>query len=342
MINKYLPLLLFILFYFAFCTKNVHTEKYQNKRNNMQNVKNQIKEIGIDENEVMIGSVTRLSIINDFLVIRDIKTADLLIQLFDRKDGGYEYVSGAIPYGQGPGEVTNMGHLGINENEKEIYVSDHGKLKIFRYPLDSIRHNPRYVADVKKEINNVQFPSYYEYIDENLSYARFIEPTGNIGHNEYLAKWSIETGEVEKIGYSNPNVSKKRIAFAVSIEKEALVECYHNYDLMTIMDADGNLRYNIYGKNWNTRDSEKKHHFGGVALIGNFIIASYSGGDRLTEEYFPKQLLVFNMNGDYIKTFDIGYRIADFIYDDLNNNIIFSFDDMIQFGYLNLDELLDR
>ncbi len=70
-------------------------------------------------------------------------------------------------------------------------------------------------------------------------------------------------------------------------------------------------------------------------------MASYSGGNRLTEEYDPTKLLLFDLKGNHIKTLDIGYRISDFCHDKKNNNIIFCFDDVIQFGYLNLDGILN-
>lgn len=320
---------------FISCTNKTNTEKHQNRRDNIINVKEEIKEINTDD--VMIGSVARLSFINNYLVISDSKSFDMLIHLFDCRDAKYKYITSAIPRGQGPGEITNIGHIGVNSKKEEIYVSDHGKLKIFQYPIDSIIINPLYKPQIKKEINNTQFPSDYEFINDTLIFARMIEPTGNVGYNEFLAKWNIETGDVNKIKYSNPKVKKKRISIAVSMENEILVECYHNHDLITILDLNGNLRRNIYGENWNSGDSDKIHHFGKVIFIGNNIVASYSGGNWLTDEYYSKDLLVFDLNGDYIKTLKIGYRISDFCYDNKNNNIIFNFEDVIQFGYLNLD-----
>lgn len=319
------------------CTKSTDTEKYQDKRSNITDVKERVKEIEIED--VMIGSIARLFLVDNYLIIDDNKSPDMLIHLFNRNN--YKYITSAIPRGQGPGEVTNMGYIGVNEKQKELYVSDHGKLKIFSYPLDSILKNPFYMPDTKKEINNVQFPGDYEFINDTLCFARIIEPTGNAGHNEIAAKWNMQTGEVKKIKYSNPKVEKKRIALAVSIDYETLVECYNNHDLMTIMDLDGNLKYNVYGGNWNNRDASRLQHFGGVVFRGDKIIASYSGGNRLTEEYYSTKLLIFNIKGDYIKTLDIGYRISDFCYDKQNDRLIFNFDDMIQFGYLEMNNLLE-
>lgn len=330
--------------YFAFlccitsilsCVESTDTEKYQNKRNNIIDVKEKVHEIEIED--VMIGSIARLFLTEDYLIIEDSKSSDMLVHLFNRDN--YTYITSVIPRGQGPGEITGMGYIGVNDDKKELYVSDHGKLKIFNYPIDSVLYNPFYVPDTKIEINNTQFPSNYAYINDTLCFARIIEPTGNVGHNEVAAKWNMQTGEVIKMNYTHPKVDKKRITIAVYLDKKIFVECYHNHDLMTIMDLDGNLRFNVYGNNWNKRDESQLQYFGKVIFQKDKIIASYSGGDRLSDDYFPSKLLIFNINGDYLKTLDIGYRISDFCYDKKNDRLIFNFEDMLQFGYLELKNL---
>jgi len=300
-------------------------------------VKERVKVIEIEE--VLIGSIARLTLIDKYLFIKDVKSFDMLIHIFGRNN--YEYITSAIPKGQGPGEITVIGYIGVNNKKKEFYVSDHGKQRIFSYPLDSILNNPYYMPDIKKEIKNEQFPSEYEYINDTLSYARLIEPTGNVGHHEAVGKWNMRTGEMEKIRYSHPKVDKKRISLAASLDNGILVECYHNHDLITIMDLEGNLKYNIYGSNWNKRDASQFHHFGGVVIRKNKIIASYAGGNMQTDDYYPSKLLVFNTDGDYVETLEIGYLISDFCYDEQNDRLIFNFNDIIQFGYLDMNGILD-
>ena len=53
-------------------------------------------------------------------------------------------------------------------------------------------------------------------------------------------------------------------------------------------------------------------------------------------------LLVFDMNGNYIRTLDVGYKMMDFCIDEDNNRAIFAFSDEIQFGYLDLEKLIFR
>ena len=53
------------------------------------------------------------------------------------------------------------------------------------------------------------------------------------------------------------------------------------------------------------------------------------------------RFLIFDLNGNYLKTLETDYRIVKFCYDKDNNRLIMSLDDEIQFGYLNLDGILD-
>ncbi len=70
--------------------------------------------------------------------------------------------------------------------------------------------------------------------------------------------------------------------------------------------------------------------------------ASFSDGmDRtFSNDDLPTQLLVFDINGNYINTLETGYRIINLCYDDRNDRLVMHFDDMIQFGYLTLDDNL--
>ena len=70
--------------------------------------------------------------------------------------------------GQGPNEITVMGHIGIDEERHCFYVSDHGKQKIYSYDIDSVFANSDYVPTVKTEMNMTRFPDKYQYINDTL------------------------------------------------------------------------------------------------------------------------------------------------------------------------------
>jgi hypothetical protein len=320
------------------CTHSSKTEKYQGKRDHIVNVRDQVKEIVIPEEVIMIGPVAGLYLMNGYLIIQDHKSFDKLMHIFD--NNGFGYLTSIADRGQGPNEITNMGSIGIDETNRKFYVSDHGKQKIFSYDLDSVLANPLYVPEVKMEMNEKQFPDRYQYINDTLSIGLIIEPVGVSDFAQFVGKWNMHTGEISPIKYKHPDVKKKRITFAVSMEQGIYVECYHRrYDLMTICTLDGDLKYNIYGPNWNS--SEDIHYYDKVVFCHDKIVVSYSGGGWLSDDYLPTKFLVFDLNGDYIKTLETGYRISDYCYDKKNNRIILNLDDEIQFAYLELDGLME-
>ncbi|WP_455629157.1 6-bladed beta-propeller [Parabacteroides chinchillae] len=324
------------------CIQNSNTEKYQTNRDNINNVHDKIKEIKIED--VLISRSCKLQEVGDCLIIGDYKSPDKLIHIFTKND--FRYITSTAYLGQGPGEIANMGYIGSDETD-HFFVSDHGKQKIFSYDLDSILMHPSYEPKVKMKINKKLFPDSYKYINDTLCIGRIIEPTGSYGYKQSIAKWNMETGEIVPMKYEHPDIEKKRTVFAVSTKDNIYVECYHYHDLITICALDGTLLYNIYGPKWNSETSNKVFYYGNVAICSNHIFISYSGEttfiksqDGAVKSNLPTKLLIFDMNGNYIKTLETGYKIIDFCYDSQNKRVIMNFNDDIQFGYLEIDKII--
>jgi hypothetical protein len=322
------------------CNHSSDTEKYQNKRDHILFVKEKIKELEIED--VLIGQYAHLYIMNDYLLISDPRSVDEQIYIFNKNN--FNYITNTANRGQGPGEIASMGFIGVNEAGNLFYVTDHGKQRIFSYSLDSVLTNPLYMPEVKMVIDKTSFPDKYQYINDTLFMGVTIEPTGNSGFNHAVAKINTRTGEISRMPYKHPGIERKRICFAMSAEHGIYVECYHYHDLMTVCSLDGDLKYNIYGRKWNDRVTNKYGYYENVVFCNDKIIASCSDGkDRYSrsESGYSTQFLVFNTEGDYIRTLETGYSILDFCYDKDNNRIIMSLNAEIQFAYLDLDGLLE-
>jgi hypothetical protein len=340
--NNFLVSLLFIFICLS-CTHNSETEKYQRKRNNIIKVQEQIKEIMTED--ALIGRENYLYIMNNYLIISSPKNVENVIHLFNKKD--FQYIMSFGSIGQGPGEIANMGAIGINEAERLFYVSDHGKQKIVSYSLDSVLINTSYMPEEKMKMNENYFPSRYKYINDTLCVGLVIEPIGNSDFKQSLAKWNMNTGEIKLMKYEHPDIRKKRINFAVSMKKNIYVESHYYIDLLTICNLDGDLKYNIYGDRIKNKQTNKTLYYNDIEFCNDKIIASYSGGDTFTKDEngiksnYPSKFLIFDIKGNYIKTLEVGYSIVDFCYDKDNNRIIMSLDDEMQFAYLELDDLID-
>jgi hypothetical protein len=337
--NKILFSLLFIFTCFS-CTHNSEIEKYQRKRNNIVNVQERIKEIPMED--VLIGRMNRLYMTNDYLVISS--PLSCVIDLFNKKD--FQYITSFGSIGQGPGDIARMGEIGINEAERLFYVSDHGKQNIVSYSLDSVLINTSYMPEEKMKMNERYFPAHYKYINDTLCIGLVIEPIGNSDFKQSVAKWNMNTGEIKPMKYEHPDIRKKRINFAVHKEKNIYVESHYYIDLLTICDLDGNLKYNIYGGKIKNIQTNKTLYYNDVEFCKDKIIATYSGGDTFSEDgngiksNHPSKFIVYDPDGNYIKTLETGCPIIDFCYDEDNNRIIMSLDDEIQFAYLELDGLI--
>lgn len=335
-INYYSILLIFVLI-ISNCKHHSETEKYQGNRNNIINIHSLIKEIQFED--VYFSNFAKIYPIDNYLIISDYKSLENHVYLFDKTN--FKLLAGTAPHGQGPNEIANLGHIGVNEKKGVFYVTDHGKQKIFAYTLDSVLMNSSYEPTVKSNLKEHQFPIEYVFINDSICFGIMMEPTGNSGYDILTAKWNINSGEITPMKYKHPDIKRKRISYAYSKENEIYVECYNHHDLFTICDLDGNLKYNIYGKKWDKRMSNETQHFGNVVICNDRIIASYSGKSRLSRDYLPTEFIVFDTNGDYLQTLETGYRIVGFCYDKQKNRIIMHLDDAMQFAYIDLYKIIE-
>ena len=322
-------------FFLVGCTVSSDKEIYQSSRNEVLKVQDGIKEIIGDE--VLIGSVARLNILNDYLLIKDVKSQDTLIQIFDKH--AFKHVRGIGIWGEGPDEITSLGKLVVDGKNNVFHAPDLGKNKIFAYEMDSVIATPSYKPVLKHRIGETQFPDDYVYFSDSLSIARIIKILPDAPFQQSLAFWNMATDEMIPLNYSHPEIKRKRVRFNASKERNIIVEAYSHHDLMTIYDFQGNFKCNVYGPRWDNSTSNRMNYFGAVCFYKDYIIVSYAGKENFSNDYLPTSLLVFEMNGNYKRTLDVGYKIQDFCIDEDNNRAIFAFSDEIQFGYLDLDKL---
>jgi len=299
------------IFILASCIHNTDFEKYQTKRNTVISVHDSIREFSTDT--ILVGSFARMFLMKDYLIIGDYRSSNNQIHIFDKNNFSYLTSTGKI--GQGPDEITVLGNIGVDEARGKFYVSDHGKMKIFSYDMDSVLKCTSYSPRIKSDMNMTRFPDKYQYISDTMSVALMIEPTSVSTFNMAVSKWNLKDGTFSSMPYQHPKITKKRISFAASMEHNLYVECYNYYDLMTICSLDGSLKCNVYGPQWSAKESNKIHCYGDVIFCGDKIVAAYSGKKNFSDDYYPTQLLVFDLEGNYLKTMDVGYRIVSLCYD---------------------------
>lgn len=327
------------------CVDSTETEKHQYKRDNVIQVRDKIKEIDMDS--LMFSSVTVPYIIDNYLLIADFRSYDHLIHLFNKNT--FRYITSIAYKGQGPGEIANMGYIGIDSPHRKFDVTDYGKQTIFSYNLDSVLANPLYMPEEKLKIYADKILNEYQYINDSLYMGLILEPIGSSDYKVSTGILNINNGQFRLMPYLHPAIEKKRVSFDVSTEYGLYVECYHGQNLMTICTLDGKLKYNIYGGNdWKENQGGETEYFQQVAFIDDKIFALYLKDNGHIVD--PKEgrvknqatkFLVFDLNGDYLATLETKYRIRHFCYDKANNRIILHMNDDLQFAYLPLDGLIE-
>jgi len=126
------------------------------------------------------------------------------------------------------------------------------------------------------------------------------------------------------------------------------VNCYYECDLVTICDLAGNLKYNIYGPERLENKDFKKSYFFAVDVVYKYIFAAYIGERGIIYEggdprgNSPSKFLIYDLEGNYMKTIETGNKFSSFCLDEENNRIILYFNNRTEaLGYFhfNFDSL---
>lgn len=332
--------LFFILIFIFFgCSYHSDGDKYVRHSDNIVDVKELVQEIVIDT--PLIGRLTRPFILGKYLILTEPQSIDNQIYLFDKKN--FSYITGTGHPGEGPHEITNFGELIPDEKEQCIYVPDLGKMKVLSYELDSVLLNPNYLPKYKTEVNKIMTPFMFSYINDTLCYACCMTAEPGKYFQESLVTWNMKTGNIRPLISGHPEIERKRIRFAVSMENDLIAVSYDHHDLLATYDLKGNLKHYIYGPNWdNATSNDMIYYYGSIIICNNRIIVGYSGEKNEDRGNLTvSQLLVYDLDGNYMKTLKVDYNIVLFCYDPEYNRIIMVLEDEIQFAYLGLDGLLE-
>lgn len=328
--------LLLLICLLSCCKSNSITEKYLNARDNIINVHDRIVEIPMEDTP--ISSYGNLYSMGNYIIIKDYKSANALIYIFDKTN--FKCVANVTPLGQGPNEIANIGEIILNEKDGKFYVFDHGKQRLLSYDLDSLINSPStYTFLTKAKFNERYYPDRCHYINDTTTISAITQVYENNSYNELGGIWNMKSGEI-KVGYENPLILKKRFAFDASKETGVYVRCYYHHDLMTICNLDGSLRCNVYGPNWNDKITYTCHYFMDARIGKDKIFALYSGNDHRSRERYPSKVVIYDCNGNYLKTLETGYHILHFCYDKENHRLILYTYDEMQFGYLDLEGII--
>ena len=328
---------------------NSNTEKYQMNRDyNIIDVSDKITDL---PNMLPVRFCTNIKIINNLLIIMDSKATHKGIHIYNKNSFKHLATTGYI--GKGPGEIVNYGNIVPLKNENAFLLPDYGKLVITKFYIDSILNDSTYKPIQIQNFAKFNFCTEYESINDTIFLGMIVNILKNRTFRKCMAKYNIITNKMEQFGYHHPisesNDRKKTyFRFKIFPKNNIYVRCYSRSDLITICDLDGNLKYNIYGPGWKNNKNNRKDFFTHkVEAYNKYIITSYLGKNGITFDenkrphgVLPTKFLVFDFEGNYIKTIETNHHIANWGVDEDNKRIIAYFDDIdVEFGYINIDFL---
>jgi len=320
------------------------TEKYQKHLDKIINIEDRIIEVKIN---VLLGSLVSLNIIDDYLIITDLKASkNKGIHILNKNT--FKYVTSAGIIGKGPGEITRIGKTGIDSRNKILWVQDYGKMVMWQFPLDSILNNEMFKPIKKLSMNQDLFlVNKFNFLNDSIALGNAVHVVNNNSLTMSMAILNIHNNKTRRYGYGHPKaVGKKSESYSkLSVKDSIYVNCYTYCDLMTICDLKGNLKCNVYGPGWLKNKNNKKSYFYMVEFYKKNIIAAYNGdADIVINEYkrqtgnAPTKFLVFDLQGNYKKTIKTGHKFWYFCVDEENNRVIVYFEDRENpLGYFELD-----
>ncbi|MBQ6746644.1 MAG: 6-bladed beta-propeller [Bacteroidaceae bacterium] len=316
------------------CQDSNYWEKTQRSRGNLTEVKKNVKLLEPDS--VLLSDFSYIKVLGNYLAIPDLKSSGKLVHLFDKET--LSYIASAGNLGQGPREISSIAAVAYDEKDDCLQVVDYGSKNVYSFNMDDVRKNPDYLPSVKLELRNDVVPYEYHFLSDTLSYGSFIIPDGQ-SSSMRIGRWNMHTGEVQVHNSEHPATKGNVVVYDYSNKHDLIVECSNKYDLINIFDGQLNLKTRVYGPEWE-ENGDNKQHFLSVVIYKDWIIAAYDGKDRQTDS-MPTICHVFDLDGNYIKTLDIGYKIWRMSVDEDNDRLYLSFQDEIQFGYLDLKGILD-
>lgn len=336
-------ILLGILLLSIFSCQNINdiaTEKENENFDKKLNVNKSIIDIKTD----ILTKPSLLYLINDYLIVFDVYSVDRGIHIYNKNT--FKYLTSTGKIGKGPGEINSYGYITIDKTDKAFWLADFAKLLLWKFPIDSVLKNDQFLPTTNIPLDQEFVLAGGEFINDSIILSMAL-----CERSRQMAKFDIKNNVIQKYGYVHPEVNSKRIKCHLAISKKhnMYAKGNKNYDLMTICDLDGTLKYNIYGPKWSKKIDKENSFFGRLLFYENHIFVSYLGTKKgYINEYgrskinSPSSILIFDINGNYIKRIDTDNQFRSFCIDKENERVIVYFEDRDNpLGYfdLNLNKL---
>ena len=239
---KYIPFLLLCLL--ASCAgdsrhKSINVEK------NVVDITEKIHPIDFGD-KLLFNAFCKVDIAKDYLIVSDYKNYENQVHLFDKNN--FHYLASTAPLGQGPGEITTLGGILINEDGSELYVQDFARYQFFAYNPDSIRSNPEYKPTLKWNMDRDIFAITLQMLNDTASIGLIGMPVSASEINIQTGFWNMETNEIRLLNDLYVGEEHTRYDVKASVEHNLIVEAHWYLNRVVLRRFDGTELCRIEGK----------------------------------------------------------------------------------------------
>jgi hypothetical protein len=327
--KKFFYLNIFLLF--SFCSQPVKDRHFSISKTAIENVSDKIIDIETNEN----FSFADLSIVGTNLVILDVFSQnEKSIYLYDKNS--FQPITSTGILGEGPGEILRIGDL-VNSNHKDkFWIPDFGKLLLYEFNIDSLVKNSNYKPQISYKFDLENFLSRSVITEQGIAYGSKVQMLTPSTFRTNLGKWNMNSGELLTFAEEHPKLldQKTNAFFDYSFKYHLMTLSYTNFDLISVFDEYGKIKFNIIGEKEFDNEDGKLNFFGENKVTDQYIITAYLGdyGSKIDEnqrpkKIFPSKILFFNWEGKLIKVLDTTFGIMRFTVDEDNKRIICFFHD---------------
>ncbi|TAI92908.1 hypothetical protein DMA11_25325, partial [Marinilabiliaceae bacterium JC017] len=138
---------------------------------------------------------------------------------------------------------------------------------MLEFELDSILTNLDYKPKRVCSRNTAFTLAEYDFINDSVALGQAALVINHYTARPVMARLNIFQNEIEQFGYVCPRLSgekKVQAAFEASIKDSLYVNCYRDFDLLTLCDLNGQLVCNIYGPGWKEKDEKWNAYYSDV------------------------------------------------------------------------------
>lgn len=332
---KILPNLIVFLFFLS-CRQGSGSslEEWCGKRDRIE----EVELCSIEEKLPAIHSSSTLFMSGDTLIVHDFKSTDMQFFAYDIKED--KYIGQFGKFGEGPGEIANVGNVMLDPNNKMLYCLNGSKWQIEGFDIPAALSDPGYRSFFKTKLKEIDGISPIiitgKLINDSIAYCEVRLPDADWREiSSRIGRLNLNDGSLMLIEESG-NDKKSRNYLTLSLKNKLIVSTAWTHDRVRLFDLEGNLKKVIYGPDYT--DSQKnpnKEYYSYVCIGRDGIYAAYMNDD-IRRKQFATDIIVMDLDGKYQKTLHVGKFITGIQYNETYNRIYISTTAYPQFGYIQL------